>query len=166
MYLLRRFAPRYQREALIGDLLEEHARGRSAAWCWWQVICALGSSAQQAIHAHRTGLIVVAAWWSILLFLTLTLRLPLILFALDPSVYWWLRHRGQRRAAGRRALLVMMFVALCLPWGLPRPADAAQGAAMQPQTRVLHQLAPSAGRERQGHDRHAPQSPADPQRPR
>lgn len=139
-FLLRRCAGSYQREALIGDLLEEHARGRSGAWFWWQVICVAGSTTQQALRAHLHGIMVVAAWWGILSFLTFALNLPLILLALDPSIYGWLKRRRRRREAAHRAVLLMLFVCLCLPYGLPRPADAAQQADRQSETRLLHAL--------------------------
>lgn len=136
-YVLQHFAPRYQREALIGDLLEEHARGRSSAWLWGQVLCALGCGAQQAIRAHirahRPALITIAAWWSTLVYLTYALRAPLILLALDPSIYWWLNRLAKRRAVNRAmnretALLLVLLVVLALRWGLPHPAQAAPSA--------------------------------------
>lgn len=37
--LVERFAP--DGDALAGDLLEEHANGRSAVWVWWQALGAL-----------------------------------------------------------------------------------------------------------------------------
>lgn len=37
-WLLDRFAPVEKRESLIGDLIEQHQRGRSSAWYWRQAI--------------------------------------------------------------------------------------------------------------------------------
>jgi hypothetical protein len=41
--LVERFAP--EGDTLAGDLLEEHAHGRSAVWIWWQALGALAAVA-------------------------------------------------------------------------------------------------------------------------
>jgi hypothetical protein len=41
IWLLARIASKYQRDALIGDLTEEYAQGRSRRWLWVQVFAAL-----------------------------------------------------------------------------------------------------------------------------
>jgi hypothetical protein len=41
MWMLKHFASAKYRESLAGDLIEQHARGRTRAWCWWQVLAAL-----------------------------------------------------------------------------------------------------------------------------
>jgi signal peptidase I len=43
-WLLERLGDKYRRDALTGDLLEEYQRGRSNAWYWRQVLCALIAS--------------------------------------------------------------------------------------------------------------------------
>ena len=42
MWMLKHFASANYRESLAGDLIEQRAHGRSRAWCWRQVIAALG----------------------------------------------------------------------------------------------------------------------------
>ena len=39
-------------EALVGDLVEEVARGRSACWCWRQVAAAVPAGAWRDICRH------------------------------------------------------------------------------------------------------------------
>lgn len=41
LLLLERLVP--DPESLAGDILEEHARGRSRWWVWWQVACAIAA---------------------------------------------------------------------------------------------------------------------------
>lgn len=41
LWLIRHFAAAKYRESLAGDLIEQVAGGRSAAWCWRQVMIAL-----------------------------------------------------------------------------------------------------------------------------
>jgi hypothetical protein len=41
-WLLNRLAPGERRESLIGDLIEQHQRGRSSAWYWRQTVSAMG----------------------------------------------------------------------------------------------------------------------------
>ena len=41
MWLLKQWASPYQRESLLGDLLEMFRAGRSRTWYWRQVIAAL-----------------------------------------------------------------------------------------------------------------------------
>ena len=42
MWLLKHCASANYRDSLAGDLIEQLARGRTRAWCWRQVIVALG----------------------------------------------------------------------------------------------------------------------------
>lgn len=153
-YLLKAFAHPYQREALIGDLLEEHARGRSSAWYWWQVLCVLGNSAQKAIRARLPALVTLAAWWGLLLSLSYALGVALFVIGFDPSIYWWLNRRRKRRQAAREVALLMVLIAvLCLPWGLPQPVQAAPGAAEAAEKRLQQLRSGSAQQRRAGsHD--------------
>jgi hypothetical protein len=41
LYLLDRWGSPYQRESLAGDVIEQWHQGRSAAWCWRQVVVAI-----------------------------------------------------------------------------------------------------------------------------
>ena len=50
VWLLRRWASPYQRESLVGDLLEMYRTGRSRAWYWRQVIIALILARARSLH--------------------------------------------------------------------------------------------------------------------
>jgi hypothetical protein len=67
--LLARADPSGTREALIGDLLEEIARGRSRWWLWQQLIGLYGLTlaAHARHHARLTPLIVALALAVVLL---------------------------------------------------------------------------------------------------
>src|SRR5204862_2655301 len=41
-WLLTRLAPGEKRASLIGDLIEQHQRGRSSAWYWRQAVSVIG----------------------------------------------------------------------------------------------------------------------------
>ena len=41
LYLLDRWGSPYHRESLAGDMIEQWHHGRSAAWCWRQVLVAI-----------------------------------------------------------------------------------------------------------------------------
>jgi hypothetical protein len=62
LWTLARFAP--ADEALVGDLLQEFAAGRSRAWVWRQVVTAvwLGALRDIAAHRTRTAAAVVTGW--------------------------------------------------------------------------------------------------------
>src|SRR5579862_5057290 len=61
-------------QALIGDVLEECARGRSLFWCWHQVLTALVSRTAQDISAHEwLAMRAVATGWIVLLLTFVTL---------------------------------------------------------------------------------------------
>src|SRR5262249_51265431 len=51
IWMLERFLPSDERDALIGDLIEQHARGRSAGWFWRQ---AAGALCQQLVREVRS----------------------------------------------------------------------------------------------------------------
>jgi hypothetical protein len=105
-WILRRFGDQYRRDALLGDLVEEYRRGRSNAWFWRQVFCALIAGARVALRKRQAGLLALATWWSILLALTFASKSPVILFALDPSVcLLWRKHR--QRSSGHRPRTVL-----------------------------------------------------------
>lgn len=53
VWLLERLAPRYRREALAGDLMEEIRHGHSQAWLWRNVLQAIASSLRHTVHAGR-----------------------------------------------------------------------------------------------------------------
>ena len=56
LWLLRRWASPYQRESLLGDLLEMYRAGRSRGWYWRQVLAALILARARALRSLlRTG---------------------------------------------------------------------------------------------------------------
>lgn len=57
--LVERFAT--DGEALAGDLLEEHANGRSALWVWWQALGALAAVVRPAAPSEIRPLTLVEA---------------------------------------------------------------------------------------------------------
>jgi hypothetical protein len=65
-------------DSLIGDLHEQVARGRSAAWYWRQVLFAIGTSARRAVRIHglsfvaaiTTGWAVMYAWYALNMWMT------------------------------------------------------------------------------------------------
>jgi hypothetical protein len=60
-WLLARFASGPQRESLIGDLLEQYQRGRSASWYWRQTIGAIVIGAVAEAWQHKGLAISVVA---------------------------------------------------------------------------------------------------------
>jgi hypothetical protein len=52
-WLLERLAPESRRESLIGDLHEQWARGRSAAWYWRQALTAITVGAARELRANN-----------------------------------------------------------------------------------------------------------------
>jgi hypothetical protein len=51
MYLLDRFGSPYQRESLAGDLIEQLQNGRSSAWIWREILCAVLIGRLRAIES-------------------------------------------------------------------------------------------------------------------
>jgi hypothetical protein len=51
VWLLKQWASPYQREALLGDLLEMYRAGRSRMWYWRQVMAALMLARVRALHS-------------------------------------------------------------------------------------------------------------------
>ena len=62
LWLLERFETYGAREALIGDLIEEIAEGRSQFWVWRQVLalCGLAAAGHVRNHAQTAHLIALA----------------------------------------------------------------------------------------------------------
>jgi hypothetical protein len=62
LWLLERFDASGTREALIGDLVEEIAQGRSPFWVWQQVfaVCGLAAASQLRKYVQITHLIAFA----------------------------------------------------------------------------------------------------------
>jgi hypothetical protein len=52
-WLLERWASGPQRESLIGDILEQYQRGRSATWYWRQTISAIAANIASEMWRHK-----------------------------------------------------------------------------------------------------------------
>jgi hypothetical protein len=67
LYLLDRWGSPYHRESLAGDVIEQWHQGRSAAWCWRQVIVAILAARIRSVqrvswnHVAKTLLRVINA---------------------------------------------------------------------------------------------------------
>jgi hypothetical protein len=63
-WLLRRFAPGPDTDALAGDLFEHYQRGRSARWYWREVVVAIVAGTWFEIRQHSLRMFgaVAAAW--------------------------------------------------------------------------------------------------------
>ena len=61
-WLLERCASGPQRESLIGDMLEQYQRGRSATWYWRQTISAIAVSFAAEIWQHKLLAVSVAVF--------------------------------------------------------------------------------------------------------
>jgi len=69
-WLLQHVGNRYQRDALIGDLIEEYDSGRSPAWYWQQVGLALLASGRDMLRRSSPPMCAVAKWMCVLLILS------------------------------------------------------------------------------------------------
>ena len=69
-WLLQRAGNRYQRDALIGDLLEEYGAGRSVVWYWRQVGLALLANGCERLRRTPPPIHAIAKWSCILLMLS------------------------------------------------------------------------------------------------
>ena len=53
LWLLTRLVTGPNREALLGDLVEQHAHGKSSAWFWKETVAAIGASTAEASATLR-----------------------------------------------------------------------------------------------------------------
>jgi hypothetical protein len=105
-WLLAHLTARYQRDALIGDLIEEYRQGRSAGWYWRQTLLAMLAAARTGLPRRITiaglSLVLYSSLW-VALAVLLKSAVPLV-FLLDPVFI--IRHHARRRRgaeAARRA---------------------------------------------------------------
>ena len=57
-WLMTKLVPGHKRESLIGDLVEQHQRGRPSAWYWRQAISAIASQLRRrGMAAQMAGAI-------------------------------------------------------------------------------------------------------------
>jgi hypothetical protein len=52
-WLIAKLVPGEKRESMIGDLIEQHHRGRSSAWYWRQTIGAIATSFAAEVWQHK-----------------------------------------------------------------------------------------------------------------
>lgn len=108
-WLIEHWSDRYQREALVGDLLEEYQGGRSGTWYWRQCAAAVIAGAQSSLSrslARRSPpslwrrMSPLLLWWSLLAVFAFTRKESVyVLMALDPTLWWLISHRSRRRRA-------------------------------------------------------------------
>jgi hypothetical protein len=79
-WLMTRFAAGENRESLIGDLIEQHRRGRSSAWYWRQAISAIAASFAAEARQHKALAIFAIALG--------TSMGDVYTFLIWPSVHW------------------------------------------------------------------------------
>jgi hypothetical protein len=84
-WLLERLASGQTRDPLIGDLLEQYASGRSAAWYWRQTLAAILSGTMDEVRNHKRLAIraVMTGFGSIWSFWALTWILTQIIWVLS-----------------------------------------------------------------------------------
>lgn len=63
LWLLARLGPRYHRESLEGDLIEQCARGRSRWWAWREILVAIVSAQALASRLPSWVRVARALWW-------------------------------------------------------------------------------------------------------
>ncbi len=61
-WMLAHLMPGEANDALAGDLQEELCAGRSAAWCWRQVLGAIAIRYVRELRVHRTTLLFAIPW--------------------------------------------------------------------------------------------------------
>lgn len=59
-WLLERLLTGPNREALLGDLVERHASGRSSAWFWKETLVAIGAATAAETRAHYAAISAIA----------------------------------------------------------------------------------------------------------
>lgn len=88
-WLLQQLLDEPHADALIGDLTELHAGGRSRGWYWRQTFISIAASHIAALRRHAVPLAaaVVAGWCVILLWR----QVNIIFIHQSGDLYWWLR---------------------------------------------------------------------------
>jgi len=63
LWLLQRLGGGYHSEALIGDLIEQCARGRTRWWAWREIIVAIVIARTRRWHSSQWLRLARASWW-------------------------------------------------------------------------------------------------------
>jgi len=132
-------------DALKGDLIEHYRLGRSIAWYWRQVLCAIALGFSREVNAHKLlALRAIVAGWAAIYLLDRTVGIAFwswyggLLFAhrLIPTFWWrhfytfpvgviycicagfsgWIVGRCHRE---HRGAMVLVFLVSVLLWSLP-----------------------------------------------
>jgi hypothetical protein len=74
-WLFKRLASGPKQDSVLGDLFEQHQRGRSRAWYWWQVLTAIIVGAVYDVHEYYVLTLRAIALWFVLAGLTAYLTL-------------------------------------------------------------------------------------------
>lgn len=135
-------------DALAGDLLEEHALGRSGIWYWRQVLIAILISIYRDIRDHKvlalravaTGCAINSLWILLVNFLhpwvpplavmrVNPLNHPLVMVILTQVATGWILARTHRP---HEIPMVVMFTISLLPWAAGAAGDAFYEARIPP----------------------------------
>ena len=104
-WLLDRLAPVEKRESLIGDLIEQHQRGRSSAWYWRQAVGVIVAHSAATLWRYKWVAVGVIALNTILPYLYLSFMAPWIALWTRPGIpvscTGWLRRKGTRSSTRR-----------------------------------------------------------------
>lgn len=110
-WLLAQFGCSPKNESLMGDIIEEYARGRSRVWYWRQVLVALAAGLVQEVREHwRIAARALATGWSfVVLWWLLAVLYYQVLGRLLPASWWairWIYVRGWVLPRGVDMLIV------------------------------------------------------------
>jgi hypothetical protein len=110
-WLLHRLASGPKRQSLIGDLHEQHRRGRSTAWYWRQVLHAIAASALWDIRQHPAFAVRTVA-------LTYLFMVPWIFFTgfIYGSTKWWMVDHVIKGSVAFHDLWVLYQAPLLTAW--------------------------------------------------
>jgi hypothetical protein len=97
-WLLNRLAPGERRESLIGDLIEQHHRGRSSAWYWRQAVSVIGVHLAATLWRYKWVTIGVIALNTILPYLYVSFISHWVVVVdmawYPPLMHWLIETRG------------------------------------------------------------------------
>jgi hypothetical protein len=99
-WLLQHFGDGYRRDALLGDLIEEHRGGRSDAWFWRQCLMGALAGSRRGLSRRLPAFGALLGWWLLVVVLAFRLKEPVLLVAAFDPTFWWLillKRRSRRR---------------------------------------------------------------------
>src|SRR5262245_56796927 len=115
-WFLTEFGCSPKNEALIGDLTEEYARGRSRLWYWWQVLVALVAGLIQEVRTHKAlaTRALITGWLFVSLFASLLPWLYRFLREMLPASWFTIQWVYLRGLVLPRPVDVLMVVVSCV----------------------------------------------------